>query len=331
MQSQPASISEDELVFVPSVPKTDQWSQLFMFEMIAHYGQHLGAVHRRLTDKLLAKAYVSSVFAKRGLDNVGRVPKVVRVLEGPDDLKVEDLAVGRIVKAAHGSKWNIVGKAQSPADVDECKTKLRGWMRTYSSPFCAQKQYDGIEPRFFVEELVNDGRDGPDGFGLCYMIRFVRGQALSLNSTFGREQNAHSVETGQCTERKTACDHVDLSPTEFRNLMEVAKALAAPFEFVRMDCYVTKGSGEVYFSELTFTPAAGRRRFQDSEEKRQAAAWVAAEERAAASESTRLRGHKVQKLPRKVVAAKRSTITVHHKRRAKRLLNLIVRRSYKKK
>jgi hypothetical protein len=44
-------------------------------------------------------------------------------------------------------------------------------------------------------------------------------------------------------------------------MLDIVEALAAPFDFVRLDLYHTNAG--TYFSEFTFTPGAAADRFSD--------------------------------------------------------------------
>ena len=50
-------------------------------------------------------------------------------------------------------------------------------------------------------------------------------------------------------------------PKKFDLMVELAKKLSAGIDFLRVDLYEIKG--EVYFSELTFSPGAGFTKFRD--------------------------------------------------------------------
>jgi hypothetical protein len=129
---------------IPPVPKPKGWDALPIHKQIRHYGDRLGPTHARFADKLLAKDYVERL----GVPGV-RVAPVVRILDGPDDLRPEDLAPDCIVKATHGCKWNIFGGEKS---LDDARRLLHDWNRPYvgHAP-CKQTQYAHIPPRFFVE------------------------------------------------------------------------------------------------------------------------------------------------------------------------------------
>ncbi|MEX0634078.1 hypothetical protein M8494_27405 [Serratia ureilytica] len=46
-----------------------------------------------------------------------------------------------------------------------------------------------------------------------------------------------------------------MKPEGYDELFEYASRLSAPFEFVRVDFYISKG--QIIFGELTFTPPPG--------------------------------------------------------------------------
>jgi hypothetical protein len=256
---------------VPEVPKPADWAALPLFRKIEHYGAHLTAQHAPFADKLAAKEMVAA------LDLPGlHLPPTLRVLDGPDDLREEDLQPGRIVKASHGCKWNVVGGAGCDAfPLPAARDKLRAWAEaTFASGSGrAQRQYDFLRPRFFVEQVVADAHAAPGG-ALCYMVRCVRGRpvSLSVGRTDGR-QNTWGL--GDSAFGLIKHDDPTLptpGPALRRQLASLAAALAAPLEFVRADFYVGD-DGRVYFSELTLTPAAGAQRFTLEVEMEMGRGW----------------------------------------------------------
>ena len=54
-------------------------------------------------------------------------------------------------------------------------------------------------------------------------------------------------------------------------MIAVAESLAAPFEFLRVDCYLDEDS--FYVGELTASPGAGFERFEPASCSREMAGW----------------------------------------------------------
>jgi hypothetical protein len=235
---------------------------------IRHYACHLSEAHALLADKLVAKDYVRSVVPE---ERELSVPEVVRVLEGPEDVRPADLAHGLMVKSAHACKWNIVG-----GEVDAAVRKLRRWA---SSPFSSRRlneqHYGMIKPRFFVERIVEDAV-GPFGEAVCHMVRCVHGRPISVSAILRRSQASYDMASGTCVHRTgtSAATIPDPDPELVQRMIGLAARLAQGLEFVRVDFYASAASGRLWFSELTFTPAAGAPVFDDAEEMRQGRLWT---------------------------------------------------------
>jgi hypothetical protein len=270
---------------LPPVPKPPGWEAMPMYRKIAHYGGCLGPLHAALADKLRAKRYVLGACAALGLAGAVTTAPVLRELEGWADLRPEDLLRGRMVKATHGCKWQVLGtlrEVRSPAALaaaERARETLRGWSgRAWTSATSPQRHYALIPPRFFVEAVLPDAL-APPGEALCYMVRCVRGRPVSLSVLRGRRQNSYDPAAAAATGTRALLRQIpDYDPPRALRaaLLRAAAALAAPFEFVRVDFHVPRPRAPrplLFFSEFTFTPAAGARVFDEAEEQRQGALW----------------------------------------------------------
>ena len=264
-------------------PKPPGWSALPMYRKIALYGETLGEVHAAFADKLRAKRHVLALAAAAPPGSplaAVTTARILRELASWEDLRAEDLASGRMVKATHGCKWQILGaggaEEVTEARLEEARERLRRWSESrWTSATSAQRHYALIPPRFFVEEVLPDAL-APEGEALCYMVRCLRGAPICLSVLRRRAQNSYYPGSGKRIVREIADTAVDPPPPLRRALLAAAAALAAPFEFVRVDFHVPHPRAEnpvLYFSEFTFTPAAGAKVFPDREERRQGALW----------------------------------------------------------
>lgn len=233
---------------------------------IRHYAGYLSEAHALLTDKLVAKAFVRSVIPDPA--ELG-IPEVIRVLHGPEDVRPADIVASVMLKSAHASKWNILGGTH--VTVAAARRKLRDWhVRAFSAKDLNERHYSLIRPRFFVERIVDDAT-GPRGEAVCYMVRCVRGTPVCLSAMLRSKQNRYDMASGECVERQTS-EFADPEPGLVARLLDLARRLSDGLEFVRVDFYAGRG-GRVWFSEMTFTPAAGRQVFREDEELRQGRLW----------------------------------------------------------
>ena len=231
--------------------KPSNWSDLMFCEKIYLYKNILNEKHAKYTDKLSAKEIVKGVCG----DKI-KVAKVIRVLKDFKDLDQNDLNPKHIIKSAHGSGWNI--DIRENTDIERCKSLLGSWNRCYSE---SEKQYKYIKPVFYIEEKINDKILGDTGEAIVYMIRCIRGEPISIGIKYKGYMNNYDINWNpiDTSSPKIPFDLL-LDDDKFDDLLYYASELSKPFEFVRMDFYLS--NTDIYFSEFTFTPNAGKQVFK---------------------------------------------------------------------
>jgi len=230
--------------------KPNNWNDLMCYEKIYIYRNFLNREHSQYTDKLAAKKIVKDICG----DKI-KVAKVIRILENFKDLEQNDLDPKYIIKAAHGSGWNIDIKENT--DITTCKNLLGSWNRCYSQH---EKQYTYIKPVFYIEEKINDKILGTTGEAIVYMIRCIKGKPISIGIKYKDYMNNYDINWKPIDSHspKIKFDLL-LDDSRFDDMLHYASILSKPFEFVRMDFYLS--DTDIYFSEFTFTPNAGKQVF----------------------------------------------------------------------
>jgi hypothetical protein len=217
-----------------------------LFSKISYYKKQLDERYSPYVDKIEAKKIV-----KTELDEDICIPKIVRILKNPNDFNTCDINPNHIVKAAHGSGWNI--SMTEKTNVQEVIKSLNKWNIKYNC--LDEKQYKYIEPRFFIEEKV----DGPTGGqALVYMFRCFHGQPVTIGVKCVKQniQNSYDIDWNPIVPVKLYCIE---KPKQLDKMIKLAAKLSQPFEFVRIDFYYVDEN--IYFSEYTFTPARGKQVF----------------------------------------------------------------------
>lgn len=241
-----------------SFHKPKNWSTMPFFNKIAEYRNHLDERFSPYVDKLKAKVIVKDL-----LKTDIKVAPIVRILKNPDDFNKSDINPKHIVKAAHGSGWNINMNEQTKAK--EVIQSLHKWNIKYD--WLDEKQYTYIKPRFFIEEKV----DGPNGgHALVYMFRCIYGSPVTIGVKCIKQkvQNSYDLEWNPILPIKL--DGIE-KPNRLDKMLSMAKTLSQPFEFVRIDFYYVDEN--IYFSEYTFTPAGGKQVFPLDLELKYGALW----------------------------------------------------------
>lgn len=224
--------------------KPDAWPYMTLFDKIGYYRTKLDERFAPFVDKLSAKEIVKSMCKDV------EVARIVRILSDPEDIRVEDLDTNTIIKASHGSGWNVNVTAETT--IDYVKSKLRSWNRTYDTESPIEQHYKHIRPRFFIEEKINDYATGKSGDARVFMFRCIHGKPISVGVRQGSVQNSYDIDFRPL---KAPAFQME-KPTAYERMVNVAKSLSSPFEFVRIDLYLG-ADNTIFFSEFTFTPAAG--------------------------------------------------------------------------
>ena len=103
--------------FLP-IEKPQNWSDLALHEKVGYYKKHLTEEHSIYVDKLESKRIVKEILG----DDI-EVPNVIKILNDPNDLSLEDLKKNTVIKATHGSGWNIFINTEINTEINLLKYK----------------------------------------------------------------------------------------------------------------------------------------------------------------------------------------------------------------
>lgn len=231
-------------------------------EKIAH--RQLFAPHRLaplVADKWRVRQYV----AERGLAHI--LNEVYFATDDPEKIPFDDLPDRFVIKANHGSAWNIVVTDKRALDqrraVRQCRTwlgrKFGRWSRNY------EMHYDSISPLILVERFVEDGgRVVPLDYKLyCFQgkARYVEvvDRSASPTLTF-YDREWQEMEFSMAYPKGKSVPR----PAALGRMVEVAECLARGFDFVRVDLYVPD-STRILFGEITVNPSGALASFTPRE------------------------------------------------------------------
>lgn len=177
-----------------------------------------------------------------------------------DEMDFSRLPQSFVLKATHGSGWNVVVKNKIEFDKkSDCK-KLRKSLSVNYYHKSREKNYKNIKPRILCEKYIEaDNEKGLIDFKTyCFF-----GKAEFFEITYTKEGKLHQTLfypdfTPVGMENGRAEAELDDTLRALKNkIIKLAETLAVNFEFVRADFYIA--DGKVYFSELTFHSGGGIR------------------------------------------------------------------------
>jgi hypothetical protein len=173
-----------------------------------------------------------------------------------------DWPIPFVIKAAHGSGWNIFVR-QAP-DWPEIESQVERWLARKWRRYRGELHYRHMPPRVIVEPMIND-YDLP----IDYKILVVGGRARFIQLDTGRETEHRQAYYDPNWVKQPITRGFPMDPRDFPTppnlplILDAAERMAAGFDFLRVDLYVV--NGRPYFGEATFFPGSGTKTFDPPE------------------------------------------------------------------
>lgn len=177
----------------------------------------------------------------------------------PEDIPFQDLPDSFVIKATHGSTFNIICKDKSKLNYKETIKKCKKWMKAKFLPAYGEWFYGLETPRIIVEKYLDDGT----GRLRDYKIYCFNGVPRYIGVDSGDETGTHYKDIYDTDWRllqgyKMAypCSgKVIPRPEALDEMLRYAAILSEDFLHARIDFYIV--NGKVVFGEITFTNSAG--------------------------------------------------------------------------
>ncbi len=202
------------------------------------------------SDRIAVRDYVAARAGEKYL------APLLGVFEKPEDIPWADLSPPYVVKATHGCKWNIVVRDRAEVDQEGFCRMLNRWLRTNYYHANSEWSYKHVPRRIMVERFVGVDGNLPDD----YKFYCFDGEPAGLNFNDQRFSPYRTTWLDPSWNLlpfdgvSYPCGPLIPPPAGLGEMLDVARALSAEFDFVRVDLYCV--DGRVYFGELTTTPAA---------------------------------------------------------------------------
>ena len=203
------------------------------------------------SDKYEAKKYIE----RKGFGNL-LIPTLA-VYDDADDIDFDGLPNEFILKATHGSGWNVICRDKSKLDRRHVKKTFAAWLKQNLYIYGREWNYKEQTPRIIAEPLMDDKPLVDYKFmcfnGVC--------RAMQVNHDDGGKHyvDLYNADWELIPDMSTGTAPVFgepiPKPERFDEMKKIAEELAKPFPFVRVDLYNIRG--KIYFGEMTFFPGSG--------------------------------------------------------------------------
>lgn len=216
----------------------------------------------QLTDKYLVREWVKEKIGEKYLAKNYGVWKDAREIE------FEKLPEQFVLKANHGSGYNIIVKNKRKIDKEEIYKKFDNWLREKYGFLFFELHYNAIEPKIICEEYLKGVADSV----YDYNIYCFHGKPVYIHCIKGSHKKEGKAAFYSASWEKLPFNYggypldMDMAPkpNQLEEMLELSEVLSAEFEYVRVDWY-NMPDGRVIFGEMTFTPWGGCTKFEPEE------------------------------------------------------------------
>jgi hypothetical protein len=175
-----------------------------------------------------------------------------------------------VLKASHGSGWNIFVRSPQDQAWDDIEANVEKWLKRDFGREKREWAYSQINPRrILIEPFMGTGDVAPPD----YKLYVFGGRAGFVQVDLGRLQKHRQFFYDTEWKRQTfhyACpfDPEEVEPPQsLAKMIWAAERLAADFPFVRVDFYEIAGKPQL--GEMTFYPNSGQIPFKPASAERE--------------------------------------------------------------
>lgn len=210
-----------------------------------------------LADKVAVRAYVSKTIGANYL-----IP-IHGIYNHYSEIDFKALPETFALKAAHGSKWNIICQSKKELNETQLYKNIKKWAKSNYYWYGYEYAYKNIPPRFICEQLILDQNnqipkdykifcfDGIPQFIQVDSDRFVKHTRAIYDTKWTRQPFELGFESSKSD---------DTPPQNLHKMLSIAESLSKDFPFVRVDLYDC--DKQIYFGEMTFYPGEGSEQFK---------------------------------------------------------------------
>lgn len=218
------------------------------------------AIYTTMVDKDAAKDYVASRIG------VNHIIKTLASWKSPNDIDWSTLPNKFVLKTTHDSGGLVICRDKDKLDKEKAYTKIKKSLERDYYWMSREWPYKNVPKRIIAEEYMEQADGSPL---IDYKFFCFNGKPEFLYVSQGLE-NHETARMSFLTMEWTFApfhrsdyrpfDTLPQKPVLFDEMVQIASKLSAGHPFLRVDLYEIKG--QIYFSELTFTPCSGMLPFE---------------------------------------------------------------------
>ena len=222
----------------------------------------------KLYDSTKLKGYCADKYLVRNwiserIGDLNLVP-LLGVWQDPDEIDFDLLPTRFVLKATHGSGWNVIVTDKDRLHQSAARNRLKKWLDLNYAFWHTglELHYQYCQPRIICEEYLDFQHHGP----IDYRFFCSYGEVFSVwedvgSGTLEHKRNIYTPEWNLQDVCATWPRFESYGKPEMLDKMiQYSSILSRDFSFVRVDFYEYQRN--VFFGEMTFTPMSGLAKFE---------------------------------------------------------------------
>lgn len=210
----------------------------------------------KCADKFEVRRFVADRIGEEYLN------ELIGVWESVEEIDIGKLPDRFVLKATHGSGYNIICRDKSKMNWAVELKKLKRWLRTDYSLYGREWVYKGIRPRIICEKYLEEPNTGELR---DYKIFCFNGEPkliqVDMNRFINHKRNIYDLNWNlmDCTIHYPNDPTAKVErPKKLEEMLQLSAKLSSGFPHVRVDFYYVEDS--IVFGELTFFHGNGTKR-----------------------------------------------------------------------
>lgn len=213
----------------------------------------------KLADKYEVRSWVKETIGEEYL-----IP-LLGVWDRFEDIDFNTLPNQFVLKANHGSGWNIIVQDKQKFDVEDARKKFRLWMGKNYAYQGFELHYKDIVPKIIAEQYMEEFKGQLNDYKFICTNGRIRYIWVDTDRYGDHRRTVFNSEWEKQDFRINypAAEDRIIKPDNFDKMKELATILCDGFSLARVDFYNVQG--KIYFGEITFTPENGKMKIEPPE------------------------------------------------------------------
>jgi len=174
-----------------------------------------------------------------------------------DQIDFHSLPKAFVMKATHGSGWNIIVKNKYQINWNAARIQMNKWLKSNYYNTTLETVYRDLKGRIIIEELIQDSSGDLKDFKFYCCNGVTIGAHIDFERYENHQFRVYDAQWNEFIKENLNGKPPPLipKPDKYEDLLDVCHRLSREFSFVRVDLYYT--DERIFFGELTFTPGNG--------------------------------------------------------------------------